>query len=64
VGKIAKEKQCHVVKNTLPLGSVSVKFANSLTFPWLAMVLVKKSVQTLSTFGTRMEEYSGFASDG
>jgi len=27
-------------------------------------VFVNSALKTLSTFGTRMEEYSGFASDG
>ena len=35
-----------------------------VTFPCLAIVFVRKSVQTLSTLGTRIEEYSGLLSEG
>ena len=50
----------------------SFKSANSLTcspinktaLPCLEIVSIKKVVLTLSTLGTRMDEYSGVESDG
>jgi hypothetical protein len=37
-------------------------YTTHLTFPCLAIVWMRKSVRTLSTFGTRIEAYSGMLS--
>lgn len=59
-------KRCFVFSGDIFKCTIFLKetILKSHTLPCLAMVLIRKSVLTLSTFGTRMEPYSGETSDG